>query len=353
MKKIIYFITAISFFSCSKKAEQDDIVNTSSTSNLTNVSCTVLDKSSFHKQILANGKIEAHDRSELRFKTNEQLEKIYVTNGQTISKGAIIANLENSLLKNLLNKAQIDFEKAKHKFVEEKINFGYGKVNENEIPKNVLKTIQFKAGFLEAKNNFENAEILYNQTILKAPFTGIIANLNSKYGNFISSSDVFCTLISQNNLEVIFNILENEMSFVKRGQNITLTSFTNSTQEFQANIIEVNPAISKEGFVRVKAKITSNTQNLFDGMNVKVIINNTLEKILVIPKEALVLRSNKEVVFTTKNGFAKWNYVKIVDENSSHYAVSEGLKMGDTIIISGNQNLAHDAKVKKTFIRNK
>lgn len=353
MKRIIYFITAISFFSCSKKAEQDDTVNSSTTSNLTNVRCAVLDESSFHKQILANGKIEAHERSELRFKTNEQLEKVYVSNGQKISKGAIIANLENSLLKNLLNKAQIDFERAKNKFIEEKINFGYGQVNENEIPKNILKTIQFKSGFLEAKNNVENAEILYNQTILKAPFSGVIANLNIKYGNFISSSDVFCTLISQNDLEVVFNILESEMSFVKRGQNVTLTSFSNNNQEFHAKIIEVNPAVSNEGFIRVKAKITSSSHNLFDGMNVKVTINNTLEKIIVISKEALVLRSNKEVVFTIENGLAKWNYVKIVDENSSHYAVSEGLKMGDTVIISGNQNLAHDAKVNKTFIRNK
>ena len=353
MKRIIYFISAISFFSCSKKAEQDDAVNSPRTSNLTNVSCIVLDKSNFHKQILANGKIEAHERSELRFKTNEQLANVYFSNGQTVLKGEIIATLENSLLKNSLNRAQIEFEKAKNKFLEEKINFGYGKSNEKEIPENILRTIHFKSGYLEAKNNLENAEILYNQTILRAPFSGIIANLNSKFGNYILSSDIFCTLISQNNLEVIFNILENEMSFVKKGQNIILTSFANNAQKFNAKITEVNPAISKEGFVRVKAKITSNTQNLFDGMNVKIIINNTLEKSIVIPKEALVLRSNKEVVFTIESGFAKWNYVKIVDENSSHYAINEGLNFGDTIIISGNQNLAHDTKVNKTFIRSK
>lgn len=353
MKKIIYFFISISFCSCTKKTEQEDIINSTTASNLTNVNCSVLDKNIFYKQILANGKIEAHQRSELRFKTNEQLANLYYNNGQTVFKGEIIANLENSLLKNSLDKAQIEYDKAKNKFKEEKINFGYGKANENEIPENILKTIQFKSGYLEAKNNLENAEILYNQTILRAPFSGIIANLNSKFGNFISSSDIFCTLISQNNLEVIFNILENEMSFVKKGQNITLTSFANNAQEFNAKITEVNPAISKEGFVRVKAKITSNSQNLFDGMNVKIIINNTLEKSIVIPKEALVLRSNKEVVFTIENGFAKWNYVKIVDENSSHYAINEGLSIGDTIIISGNQNLTHDTKVKKTFIRSK
>ena len=37
---------------------------------------------------------------------------------------------------------------------------------------------------------------------------------------------------------------------------------------------------------------------------------------------------------------------KILDENSNSYALKEGVKIGDTIIVSGNMNLAHDARVK-------
>ena len=54
---------------------------------------------------------------------------------------------------------------------------------------------------------------------------------------------------------------------------------------------------------------------------------------------------NREVVFTYNNQLAKWNYVTIAYENSNTYAISEGIKTGDSVIFKGNLNLAHDAKV--------
>ena len=80
-------------------------------------------------------------------------------------------------------------------------------------------------------------------------------------------------------------------------------------------------------------------------MNVKVIIEEKVSYQLVIPKQAVVLRSEKQVVFTLQTGKAKWNYVKTGLENISSFSINEGLKQGDTIIYDGNLNLAHDAEV--------
>jgi multidrug efflux pump subunit AcrA (membrane-fusion protein) len=54
------------------------------------------------------------------------------------------------------------------------------------------------------------------------------------------------------------------------------------------------------------------------------------------------------VVFTYESGLAKWNYVKTSFENSTQYVITEGLSPGDSVIVKGNLNLAHDAKVKLT-----
>ncbi|WGH74115.1 hypothetical protein P8625_08265 [Tenacibaculum tangerinum] len=101
----------------------------------------------------------------------------------------------------------------------------------------------------------------------------------------------------------------------------------------------------------MKAKITSENTGLLDGMNAKILINRPLENVILIPKEALVLRTNREVVFTKENDLAKWNYVEIAGENKDSYAIKKGLKLTDTIIVSGNLNLAHDAKVNATFVK--
>ena len=88
-------------------------------------------------------------------------------------------------------------------------------------------------------------------------------------------------------------------------------------------------------------------------MNVRVSVKRSLGQQLVIPKTAVVLRSGKQVVFTLQEGKAMWNYVHTGLENATEYVVSdksqkgieEGLSEGDTVIVTGNLNLAHEAEV--------
>jgi membrane fusion protein (multidrug efflux system) len=161
---------------------------------------------------------------------------------------------------------------------------------------------------------------------------------------------VFCTIINPNTLEVSFSVLENEFGFISKGQKIEIQSFTDKDKQFKGVITEINPIVDKNGLIKIKAKVTSKNTGLLDGINVKVFINKPLEGVIVIPKEALVLRTNRVVVFTYENGLAKWNYVELAGENSTSYAIKKGLKISDTLIVSGNLNLSHDAKVNATFV---
>ena len=61
-------------------------------------------------------------------------------------------------------------------------------------------------------------------------------------------------------------------------------------------VTEINPVIHENGMVEVKARI-SNKGNLLDGMQVKVSVKKSVPGQLVVPKEAVVLRQNQEVLF--------------------------------------------------------
>lgn len=347
---LIFLIIASSCKNAQDTSKEEQSSSTTTISEGVNVSVQKVISTTFQKQIIANGLAEARDKSELRFKTSERIAKIRVKNGQRVLKGQLLANLDNELLYNQLQRAEIQFEKAKNTFTEEKIKFGQGGKNEQDMDPAILKSLNIRAGVLEAKNQLENAQILYEQTLLKSPFTGIIANIITKEGNFISGNDVFCTVIGHQNMEIIFSVLENELTFVQEGKDVDVVPFIDKNKKYKGKIIEVNPLVDENGLVRIKASIENNDNVLFDGMNVRVLVNQPVENVIVVPKEALVLRSNKEVVFTVKNGLAKWNYVELLDENSNTYAINKGLQLNDTIIVSGNLNLSHDAKVNSTFI---
>lgn len=121
---------------------------------------------------------------------------------------------------------------------------------------------------------------------------------------------------------------------------------------FEGRVSEVNPLVDTNGMVKVKADVNGEGR-LFSGMNVRVSVRRNLGEQLVIPKTAVVLRSGKQVVFTLKEGKAMWNYVHTGLENATEYIVSDksqkgvedGLLEGDTVIVTGNLNLAHEAEV--------
>ncbi len=347
----LVFLVCLLFWCCENR-EKESLENKKVSGKAIKVNAEILHRDIFQKQLIANGLIKSARKTELRFKTGNRINRIVVENGQLISKGMILALLDNDLLANQLQKAEIAFDKAKNKLNEEKILYGLNGSEDSIIRDEVLRNLWIKSGYREAKNNLENIQILYDQTILKAPFSGVVANLETKQGNYITPGDIFCLFIDQNNLEIHFYILEGELDFVEMGQEVKVVPFSGSEKEYTGNISEINPVVDENGLVKIKAHLQNEDRALLDGMHAKVFINQPMDSLIVIPKEGLVLRSNREVVFTVENGQAKWNYVNTLYENSTSFALKEGLEIGDTIIVSGNMNLSHDARVDATFIEN-
>lgn len=343
MFKKVYLLIILALVACGKeeKTSQEEESQSKVVSKGTSVEVVKVSDSVFNKQLWVNGKIEAVKKAELRFQSSNQLMSLKSANGDYVKQHQIIGVLENSLLKNNVQKATIELQKAQNKLAEEKINYG-----QQNITPSILKNLEIKSGVIEARNNLERAKIEYDQTFLKAPFSGIVANIEKREGDYIGTADAFCTVINPNALEVSFAVLENEYQFVAKNQEIEVRGYNAKQKLFKGRITEVNPLVDENGLIKVTASITDKNTGLLDGMNVKVLINQPLHNVVVIPKSALVLRSNREVVFTVENDLAKWNYVEIAGENSDSYAINKGIKSSDSVIISGNLNLAHDAKVK-------
>lgn len=208
-----------------------------------------------------------------------------------------------------------------------------------------MQLVKVKSGYDQALISWQLAEYEQRNAVLTAPFDGVVANLFAKQFNTASTSDVFCSIIDTRTLEAAFTVLESELPLIKTGDRVEVAPFALSDVTADGRISEINPLVDKDGMVQVKAAVNDKGQ-LFEGMNVRVSIHRSLGKQLVVPKSAVVLRSGKQVVFTLTEDKAYWNYVHTGLENADSYTIVDGLKEGDTVITSGNINLAHEAPVK-------
>ncbi|MBN1338965.1 MAG: efflux RND transporter periplasmic adaptor subunit [Bacteroidales bacterium] len=341
------FLTVL-LFSCREPSVDQGIPETDTiVSKPQPVETVVLQKQDFVQQILSNGTLRASKKAELRFQASGIIRSISVQNGDRISRGSAIALLDNETQKIALDRAEEKIEYARLELNSLLISVGGRKDDSASVNPQLYQNLKIQSGLTDAMNNLKKAKLDLSQTVLAAPFGGIIAGLEAQAFNFITPSDVFCILLDNSSYTASFPITEQEVGQVFAGQEVSVTPFHDPDVLIPGKITEIDPMVDENGLMQVKAILAgmSGAGRLFDGMNVKVTVEKRIAGFTVVPKEAIVLRSNREVAFTYANGLAKWNYVKIVAENSAVYAVSEGLKTGDTVIVKGNLNLAHDAKV--------
>ncbi|MDH5602300.1 MAG: efflux RND transporter periplasmic adaptor subunit [Cyclobacteriaceae bacterium] len=313
---------------------------------LPEISYTVLRRGNFAREIVSNGKIMARQKADLYFSLNETITEIHVANGSRIGKGEVIARLENTKLLTDLYDARQVYEEALIELKDLLISHRKTIEDTTEINRDLFTTMKIRSGFIRADNGLKKAKTTLRQSVMYAPFTGVIANLNAKPYNLPPTDGPFCTLVDLNALDVEFSVLETELQWIDKGRTIILLPYTNDTVSYRGKISEVNPLVDEHGMIAVRARITNPSGRLLDGMHVKIVVENIVTEQLVVPKEALVLRDGREVVFTyKKDSTVYWNYVKQGLENTDSFTILEGLKPGDSVVVSGNLNLAHMTKV--------
>ncbi|HEY3373046.1 MAG TPA: efflux RND transporter periplasmic adaptor subunit [Prolixibacteraceae bacterium] len=315
------------------------------------VEVMVLQKGYFRQELVNNGKLVAYRKCELQFRVGEQLEKLSVHNGDPVKAGQVIAELNTFVYRQQLANAQIVLKRTKLEMLNVLIGQGYNTMDTTVIPPHIYEMATIRSGHAEALQSMKTAQFNLESTRLIAPFNGKLANITQKQYDRVNAGATFCTLIDDSEFEAEFRMVESEAGDIRMGYEVRLIPFSNQTV-YTGHISEINPVIDENGLILVKA-VVKNTGGLMDGMNVKVLIQKEIPDRLVVPKSAVLLRDNQEVLFRcTRDTIAFWTYIQTTGENTTSYSViahpdkGARLEPGDTVIVSGNLNLAHESKVK-------
>ena len=317
------------------------------TAAMTEVTVMLLTPKIFTHEVVSNGKVVAGAYADLQFSSaGVVVDRIMVKNGQHVSKGQVIATLDRFKAENAVTTARTAMERAKLDLADAVIGQGYDPEQPESIPTEVMRLARLRSGVSQSEVQLAEAERALTDATLRAPFAGVVANLFQKEGNLPDGSQVFCRVIADGAMDVDFQILESELSLIHSGDAVEVSPYTEPSRTVGGAVTEINPVVDKNGMVKVRARIGCDS-NLYDGMNVRISVKRNVERALVVPKSAVVLRSGgRKVVFTHENGQAIWNYVTTSLENMTEYVVTDGLTTGQEVIVTGNLNLAHESPVK-------
>lgn len=353
MKSIyLIFTITLAIASCgtnsSRDVSKDGRLHQQAENNVVEV--ITLEKTDFPRQLLSNGKLVAAARASLSFSSPGPLASIPVRNGQTVTKGTVLAKVSRPDLELALESARLSLEKAEVDLYDYLVGQGYPARDTTAVPSEIMAAARMKSGFSVARNALSKAQLDMDGTVLKAPFFGRVADIRlHRYD--LSGSDTFCTLVDDSSFDVDFTVMESEYSFLSKGLAVKVTPYADANGTCSGSITDINPLVDRNGQILVRARVKGGGK-LLDGMNVKVTVERMIPDVLVVPRSAVVIRDNLDVLFTyTDDGKAHWTYVNIITSNGDSHVVTANtsrgavLSEGDRVIVSGNLNLADGSSV--------
>ena len=303
---------------------------------------------SFKHFIEVQGDIKSRKNLLLLPELNGILKKIYVEEGTQVNKGQILAEIDDSGLKNQLSQLELQAELSKIKFNRIK-NLWEQKIG-SEIEyleaKTIYKTQQKSVAQL--KEQLKKAKIF-------APFTGsideIIANTGS---NLIAGLTPIFRIVNLDNVYTEADVPEKYLQTVKTGTPL-IVEIPMLGKSYETIIKQAGNFIKPNNrSFRIEAPISNQDRSVKLNLTTKLKINDySNPKSILIPLRILkedskgnfyvfkLIKTEKENVFISKKVF-----IDIGKDNGNKIEIINGLSDGDIIINEGGERIQDGQKVK-------
>lgn len=230
--------------------------------------------------------------------------KVFVDEGQYVSKGKTLLRIDNSVMQSQMNEINTSLSLAKDVYDKRKRLWD----------KNIGSEIEF----LQAKNNYnslldkkQTLNVSMSKANIKAPISGKVDNVFLKVGELASPGMPAVNIVNLNNMEVEVSVPETYLGKVKKGNKV-MVSFPTLNKEVEAKVKSVSQSINRNNRTfTVVASIPNKDGALKPNLLAKVKINNeAIDKAVAIPSN---------LVQKSPNGF----YVYIVDKNENGELVAK------------------------------
>ncbi len=186
---------------------------------------------------------------------------------------------------------------------------------------------------------------------LVAPFDGAVAERHLDPGSLVQLGSPVLRLVKKEPLRVSFRVPERDLSHVKAGMPIEVTTQATGPRRFSGVVTRRSAEVGRlDRSVTVEGVLAEETPLLLPGMYAVVhLVLRTLEDVVVVPSAALVERSTPEGestgVYVVEGTRAKWRDVRILGSAESTTAV-EPLNEGAVVITLGPDNLRDGGEVR-------
>lgn len=202
-------------------------------------------------------------------------------------------------------------------------------------------------GLTRARLEVAEAKLDLENTVIRAPFDAYVTDVEIGRAGTVVQGQELLRLVALDPLTLEVRMLESELPSASIGAQVSIRLHAFPGEQFGGIINAISPVVDAEsGTCGILIRIDNPEHRIKPGMFARVDVETRVyRKRLLIPRDALLVRDDRKLIFVHVGGRAKWRYVKTGLENNEFIEIKEGLIEGEELIVSGHFNLAHDARV--------
>ena len=212
--------------------------------------------------------------------------------------------------------------------------------NKQQIAQREYNIIKLKISLDENKENLTFAKIL-------SPVDGNIITIQAQTGALISKGKILASILA-NGLNEIETDLRSELaSQIIIGSEVNIINDKTNYKGKVRGI--VNSENIRTGTRKVRITLNESLPKSLSAsgtrFSLEISIGKSLPRLL-IPKDALISRGNKQIVYCFEKGLAKQKLVKIGISVGNKIEILGGLEEGQLVVVKGNENLRPNQSIK-------
>lgn len=302
-----------------------------------------------------SGVVDAIKTAELGFRVSGELKSIDIKEGDEVNKGAILARLDDTDFKIELSAAQAEFDRAKSEFDRAQNLITKGAISQTDFD-------QLKASKSNAEAQLESAKQNLKYTILKAPFSGVIAKRYVSNFEKVSSTEKVAAIQDISAFEIKIDIPESFMITIKREEDekereVYAVFDGNQSKRYPLKFKEVSTRADQNTQTYTVKFIMEKPEdiNVLPGMSAKIftVENNDdgLNHDVYVPAHSVLEDSSGRFVYVVNlennvQGKVDRRSVVVGALNENGIQVVQGLEEGDQVITAGMSKVSSGLLVK-------
>jgi RND family efflux transporter MFP subunit len=271
------------------------------------------------------------------------LEKMYVDEGQNVSKGKLLAEINDSGLKDQLDQLIIQRDFAKENY--ERIQ----RLWENNIGSEI-QFLKSKSDFESIQKGVDQMRDMLSKTKIYAPFTGIVDEIIANQGsNLIPGVTNILRLVNLDDVYAEAFVSEKYISSISNGTE-ALVKIPLLNKEIQSEVTQTGNFIDPDNRTfRIEIPVDNTDRRIKQNLDAKILINTyKKDNAVVVPLRIIredaegnnyiyvMDEDKKDGVYITRKAL-----IKIGNKSNTDAEVIEGLNFGEIIVLEG-ANLVED-----------